>query len=142
MNFLNSRCTSISRSENKFGLSGNINDVVLASILITISVSTNDDGFLPSGYQSRNVGDNNWFSKNGTIQDISNSSIRGLPHLLQVEFLDSLFIRGNGCALDSDLALLDGLSGINGNLITSSVTVCYRKIKVLGVDVNIWVNVL
>ncbi len=42
--------------------------------------------------------------------------VGGLPHLLELELLDALLVGGDGRALDADVALLDGLSGINGDL--------------------------
>jgi hypothetical protein len=42
--------------------------------------------------------------------------VGGLPHLLELELLDALLVGGDGRALDADVALLDGLSSINGDL--------------------------
>jgi len=39
--------------------------------------------------------------------------VGGLPHLLQLELLDTGLIGGDGGALDADLVLLDGLGGID-----------------------------
>jgi hypothetical protein len=47
-----------------------------------------------------------------------------LPHLLELELLDALLIGGDGGALDADVALLDGLGGVNGDL---NESVCVSK---------------
>lgn len=39
--------------------------------------------------------------------------VGGLPHLLQLELLDTGLIGGDGGALDADLVLLDGFGGID-----------------------------
>ena len=43
--------------------------------------------------------------------------------LLQLELLHTGLIGGDGGALDTDTVLLDGLGGINGNLVIGLVTV-------------------
>jgi hypothetical protein len=43
--------------------------------------------------------------------------------LLQLELLDTGLIRGDGGALDTDTILLDGLSGLDGDLVIGLVTV-------------------
>ncbi|GAA5230914.1 hypothetical protein GCM10025794_35390 [Massilia kyonggiensis] len=43
--------------------------------------------------------------------------------LLQLEFLDTGFIGGDGGALDTNTILLDGLSSLNGDLVIGLVTV-------------------
>jgi hypothetical protein len=47
---------------------------------------------------------------------VRHAPVGGLPHLLELELLDALLVGGDGRALDADVALLDGLSGINGDL--------------------------
>ena len=64
----------------------------------------------------------------------------GTRTLLQVELLDSCFIRGDGRTLDSDRVLLDGLSGIDGDLIVGLVTVLESQIIVLEVNVEVRVD--
>jgi hypothetical protein len=43
------------------------------------------------------------------------------PHLLELELLHALLIRGDGCALDANTVLQDGVSSVNGNLLQHSV---------------------
>lgn len=43
--------------------------------------------------------------------------------LLQLELLDTGLIRSDGGALDTDAILLDGLSGVDGDLVIGLVTV-------------------
>lgn len=55
--------------------------VICCAILISKSVSTNDNWFSPSGNKSWNVLDHNWFTEYSTTKLISNCSVGRLPHL-------------------------------------------------------------
>lgn len=74
-----------------------------------MSVSANDDGLLPSGNEERHIVADNGLSEDGTVEDVTDGSIGGLPHLLQLELLHTLLVRGDGGALHSYLVLLDGV---------------------------------
>jgi hypothetical protein len=106
-------------------------------------VSSHDDWLSPAWYESRDVRDNDWLSEHSSIQDVPDGSVRGFPHLLEVEFGHSLLVRGDGGALDSDLAGLDGFCSVDGDLVRGCVSVLDGQIKVLEVlDVDVWVDVL
>ena len=47
----------------------------------------------------------------------------GLPTLLQIELLDTRLIWGDGGTLDTNRVLLDGLCGVNGDLIVGLISV-------------------
>jgi len=123
VDFLLSDWISIIWGEHKLNFSWLGNNIILAIILITVGVSTNNDGLNPSWNKSGNVGDNDWLSEDCTIKDISNGSVWRFPHLLETELLDSLFIRGNSGALNSDLAFRNSVGSINGNLIACCISV-------------------
>ena len=91
--------------------------IVLASILISKGMSTNNDWGSPSWDASWNVGNHNWLSKYCSIKDVSNGSIWTSPHLLQIEFLNSSLIWSDGGTFDCNLMFLCCLSSINCNLI-------------------------
>ena len=57
--------------------------------------------------------------------------------MLEFEFLYSILIRGDGSALDSDLALSNGVSGVNSNLIVSGISVLNAQVEVLNVKIKI-----
>jgi len=62
--------------------------------------------------------------------------------LLEVEFFDTSLIRGDGCTLDTNLALLDSFGSINCNLIVCRVTSFNCQVKVLVVfKIHVRVNV-
>lgn len=62
--------------------------------------------------------------------------------LLELELLNAGLIWSDGGALDTDGVLLDGLSGINGDLVVRLITVLKTEIVVLEVDIEVWVDEL
>lgn len=61
--------------ENQLSSSWNLIDGILSSILITISVSTNNDWLGPAWNNSWNVLDDNWLSEDSSVQDVSNGTV-------------------------------------------------------------------
>ena len=93
-------------------------------------MSSNDNGLFPSWNESRDVFDDNRFSEDSSIEDISDGSIRTLPHFLKFELLDSSLIRGDGGALDANFTFLDGFSSFNGDFIIGGISVFNAEVKV------------
>lgn len=50
---------------------------------------------------------------------MTDGTVRAPPHLLQLEFFYTSFVRGDSSALDTDVVLLDGLGRVDGDLIVS-----------------------
>jgi hypothetical protein len=48
---------------------------------------------------------------------MTDGTVRAPPHLLQLEFFYSSFVRSNSSALDTDVVLLDSLGRIDGDLV-------------------------
>ncbi|KAH0281690.1 putative isocitrate dehydrogenase, partial [Aureobasidium melanogenum] len=137
-----------------------LDDMVLGAVLVTESVTTNDDGLLPAGYETGNARDNDGLTEDGSTESVSDGAVGRQPHwncqtcavfasslkqlltLLQVELLDTGLVRGDGSALDTDRVLLDSLGGINGDLVVGLISVGKTEIVVLEVDVEVRVNEL
>ena len=62
--------------------------------------------------------------------------------MFELELLNSLLIWSDGSALDSNLTSSDGVGSIDGHLIVGGVSVLNGEVEVLGIKVNIWVDVL
>jgi hypothetical protein len=135
------------------------NDTVLGAVLVAKSVAADDDGLFPSRHEARDGGNNNRRAEDGsspgmlsacfrtslpkcTLQLVSNGAVGRQPHLLELELLDTLLIRSDGCALDADRVLLDSLGGIECYLVVGLITVWQTKIVVLEVNVEVGVNKL
>lgn len=85
------------------------------------------------------------FGDNHTAGDISweRRELDRTQHtLLELELLNTGFIWGDGGTLDTDRVLLDGLGGINGDLVVGLITILESEIVVLEVDVEVWVDEL
>jgi hypothetical protein len=48
---------------------------------------------------------------------MTDGTVRAPPHLLQLEFFYSSFVRGDSSAFDTDVVLLDGLGRVDGDLV-------------------------
>jgi len=107
--------------------------MVLSYVLVSMSMSSNDNGLAPPWHQFWNVFSNNWFSENSSVQDVPNCSIGGSPHFLELELLHSFFIRSNSSAFDSYFVLLYSVGSINGNLVVSLISVFHTQVEVFDV---------
>ena len=105
-------------------------------ILITKSVSTNNNGCLPAWHKLGDVGNHDGGSKDSATNDVSNGSVGGSPHLLEAKFSDTSFVGGDSGALDTNLAGLDGFCGLDSDLIVSGITVLDAEIEVLDVQIT------
>ena len=133
---------SVSRGEGHGELAGSLGAEIGGSVLITEGVSANNDGLGPAWHESGDVLDDDGLTEDGSTDDVSDGAVGGSPHLLEVELLDASLIRGDGSALDADLAGLDSLSSLDGDLIVSGVTVLDAQIEVLDVQVQVRSNQL
>ena len=133
---------SIFRDKLHDEFSWSVNNCISGHILITMSVSADDDGLLPAWNKERHIVADDGLSEDGTIEDVADGSIGRLPHLLQLELLHTVLIRSNCGALDSNLVLLDGISRLNCHLIISGITILNREIVVLQVNIYVRLDVL
>jgi len=114
-----------------------LSDEVNSLVLVTESVTTNNDGLSPTRDETRNVLHDDGLTEDSTTEDVADGTVGREPHLLEVELLDTTLIRSDGGALDTDLVLLDSLSSLNSNLVLSGITVGKTKIVVLHVKIKI-----
>jgi len=142
MDKLSCGCWAISWCENHFNFTSLLYNIVLATILISISMSTNDDRLSPSWDKSWDIINNNCFTENGSIKNVSNRSVRWFPHLLKFEFLNTTFIRRNCSALNTNFVLKHCFRAVNGNLIVCRITILDWQVVVFGFKVKIGLNVL
>lgn len=104
--------------------------------MVSESVSSDNDRFFPSGNESWNVINDDGFSEDSTVEDVSNGTIGTFPHMFEIEFLDSGFIRSDCGTFDSDLAFFDGICCIDSDLIVGSISVFDTEIKIFDIEIK------
>jgi hypothetical protein len=128
--------------EDHLELAGALDHLVLGAVLVAEGVAANHDGLLPAGHQARHFGDDDGLAEDGAAQVVPNGAVGRQPHLLELELLDALLVRGDGGALDADAVFLDGLGGVQGDLVVGLVAVGQAQVVVLEVDVQVRVDEL
>ena len=99
-------------------------------------MSSDNDGVLPSRDEPWDVLDDDRFSEDSSVENVSDGSIGTFPHLLEFKLLNSGFIRSDGSTLDAYFTFFDSLSSLNGDFIISGISVLHSKVKVLNLDVK------
>ena len=138
---LDGRLTSVFGSVLDFNATGFGYNVILAAVLITESVSSDDDWLGPAWNALGNIFDDNRLPEDGAVEDVSDGSVWTLPHLLKAELFDTTLIWGDSGALYSNLVLHGSVSSINRDLIISGITRGNRQVIVLSLQVEVRVDV-
>ena len=142
MNQLSGGFRTISWRENKLCFATLGESVVLRTILVTVCVSADDDGRSPTWDKTRDVADDDWLTEDSSIQNVSNRTVRGLPHLLEVKLFYSSLVWCDCGALNSYFVLQHSVGAVNGYLIVCSVTILNREVVVFRFEINVRENVL
>lgn len=109
---------------------------VLAAVLVTKRVTTDDDGLGPTGNRAREVVQDDGRTEHGTAKNVSDGAVRREPHLLEAKLLDTSLVGCDGSALDTHLVLFDGLGSLDGDLVVGSITVLHTEVVVLELDIQ------
>lgn len=88
-------------------------------------MTTYDNGFYPSAHKPGYIFADDSFPEDSATQDISDGAIWRFPHLLQLELLHSLLIRGDGSTLDTNIVLLYSLCSVLGDLVIGGIAILY-----------------
>lgn len=121
---LNGRCAAIFRGKSDIDGTRLSDNVILTAVLITESVSSDNNWLSPAWNATGDVGDHNRFSEDSAIEDVSDGAVGAPPHLLEVKLFDTAFIGGDGGALYGNLVFLGGISRVDCDLIISGITRC------------------
>lgn len=127
--------SSIITFENNLEFSRLINDKVSCLVLISKSMTTNNNWLFPSWNKSWDVFNYDWFSKNSTIKNVSNCTIWTFPHFFKFEFFNSSLIGSNSSTFNTNFTLFNSIGSINSNLIISSISMLNTKIEVFNINV-------
>ena len=106
-------------------------------ILVAEGMAADDDGLGPARHQPRNIFADDRLAEDRAADDIADGAVWRLPHLLEIELLDSRLVRGDGRALDAYPIFLDRLRRGNRHRILGGIPVLHRKIVILQIDVQV-----
>ena len=94
---------------------------------VAVSVTGDGDRLLPGGNKGGDALYYNRRAEYGAIQNRTDGTVGGFPHLLQMVFIHSGGIGGDGGAFHRHAVFLSGISGIKGHLVVSLVAVFQAK---------------
>ena len=101
-------------------------------VLVAVGVTADDDRLGPARHQARDVADDDRLAEDDAAEDVADRAVRRAPHLLQAELLDAGLVRRDRGALDADAVLLDGVRGVDRDLVVGRVAVLDRQVVVLA----------
>ena len=96
----------------------------------------------PAGHQARHVVADDGLAEDDAAQDVADGAVGALPHLLEAELFDARLVGRDGRALDADAVLLDGVGGVDGDLIVGRVAVLDGEVVVLEGHVEVGMDEL
>lgn len=105
-------------------------------VLIGMSVTSDDNGLSPSVDETRNILDDDGLTEDSSSEDVSDGSIRGLPHLFQFELLYSRLVGGDSGTLDSHIVLESRIGSIDGHLVIGGITMFDSQIEEVNVEID------
>ena len=116
----NGRTTVLGGEGDIYG-AGLGHDIILAAVLVTKRVSSNNDWLSPSWHAARDILHDDWLSEDSSVKDVSNGTVRAPPHLLEVELFNSALVGSDRRALDGHLVLLGGIGCVDCNMVVGGV---------------------
>lgn len=131
------RCAAVLRRVGDHHLAGAGDLEVCGAVLVAECVTADDDRLGPARNESRNVGDDDRCAEDRAAENVADRSVRGTPHLLETEFLDTCLVRRDRGAFDADAVLLDRVRCVDGDLVVGLVAVLDTEVVVLEVHIEI-----
>jgi len=132
------RLAGVGGGEDQLDFAGCLEVDVGRALLVAECVARHDDGVGPARHEARDVFADDGLSEDDSAQDVADGAVGRLPHLLELEFLHTLLIGGDGGALDAHVVLLDCVCAVHGHLVVSAVSVLHAQVILLQVHVQVW----
>ena len=112
------------------------------SILVAESVTRDDYRPIPVGHDARHILADDGLPENRAVENIADGTVGAAPHLLQVEFLDASFVRGDGRAFHCYAVLSRGVGRVDRDLVVGLVSRLDPEIVVFQLDIEVGKNQL
>jgi hypothetical protein len=112
------------------------NSVLCSLVEVAVSVTCNCDRLCPVLDYWLDAVDRDRSTEYCTVEDGSDSSVRALPHLMEMILVHTLSVRSDCSALYANAILLDSFAGVLCDLITSLIT--YRKSEVIVLCLEVY----
>jgi hypothetical protein len=100
-------------------------------------MAADHDWIGPARDQPGHVRDHDRLTEHHPAQDVANRPVGALPHPLELEFLNPVFIGGDRRALDADAVLANRIGAIDGDPVLGLITHLDREVIILQVDVKV-----
>ena len=135
--FVHDRLAAVVRSEGHRDGARPVHLEVRGPVLVAERVTADDDRLGPARNQPRHILDHDRRAEDGAAENVSDGAVGREPHLLEVELLDAGLVGGDGRAFDAHAVLLDGVGGVDGDLVVGLVAVLDAEVVVVQVDVEV-----
>ena len=135
--FVHDRLAAVFGGERHRERAGPVHLEVRRPVLVAERVTADDDRLGPARNQPRHILDHDRRPEDGAAENVSDRPVGREPHLLEIELLDAGLVGGDGGALDADAVLLDGVGGVDGDLVVGVVAVLDAEVVVVQVDVEV-----
>ena len=119
--------SSPTKRDGELALAGHAE--VGGAVDVAIGVAADDDRLGPARHEPRHVAADDRLAEDDAAQNVADGAVRRLPHLLEVELLHPRLVGCDGRAFDADAAGLDGISGIDGDLVVGGVAVLDAEVE-------------
>lgn len=122
--------SSVVSSKHNLKSSWLIDCEICGFVLISKSMSTDDNWLFPAWNEPWDIFNDDGLSKDSSIEYVPDGAIRAFPHFLELKLFNSGLIRGNGGTLNTYLALLNGLSRLNSNFVISGISMLDAQVEI------------
>jgi hypothetical protein len=112
-------------------------DEVGGAVLVAVGVAADDDGLGPARHEPRDAGDHDRLAEDHAAEDVADGAVGRPPHLLEPELRDPVLVGGDSGAFHTHAVLLDGVRGVDGDLVVGGVALLDRQVVVLKVDIQV-----
>ena len=100
-------------------------------------MTTDNNRVGPARHQARDIVDHDGFAEDNAAQNVPDGAVRADPHLLEAEFFDACLVRCDGGAFHAHAVFLDGVGGVDRDLVFRLVTLFDGEIVIFQIDVEV-----